>query len=138
MLVYLYDISKNNFDKNEITTTLNVSIIVWLTVDVPSYCMVHKTAILPDLKTCAKYFNCSDYGGAHVECRYPDLFSTKEKKCVNFTSVKCDSRPEPQAPCKNLTFEICEFVVILNMHYIKKTIIHKWFTCEITSLYTSK
>lgn len=114
----MYNIYKDIFDKNK-TTTLNVS----LTVDVPSYCMVHKTAILPDLKTCAKYFNCSDYGGAHVECRYPDLFSTKENKCVNFTSVKCDSRPEPQAPCKNLTFVICEFVVILNMHYLQKSII---------------
>nr|XP_022322146.1 uncharacterized protein LOC111123822 isoform X3 [Crassostrea virginica] len=69
-------------------------------VDVPSYCVVHKSAILPDLQNCAKYFNCSDYGGSHVECRYPDLYSTKEKRCVNFTLVSCESRPEPQAPCE--------------------------------------
>lgn len=109
----MYNITSIFFMKNKTTNALSLTIIVWLTVDVPSYCLVHKTAILPDLKTCAKYFNCSDYGGAHVECRYPDLYSTKEKKCVNFTSVKCDSRPEPQAPCKNL--------VILNMHYLKKS-----------------
>ncbi|XP_062578132.1 uncharacterized protein LOC134240034, partial [Saccostrea cucullata] len=68
--------------------------------DVPSFCMVHKMAILPDPQTCAKYFNCSDYGGSHIECRYPDLYSTQEKRCVNFTLVKCDSRTEPQAPCE--------------------------------------
>lgn len=81
-------------------TVLLYNCFLGLLVDVPSYCVVHKSAILPDLQNCAKYFNCSDYGGSHVECRYPDLYSTKEKRCVNFTLVSCESRPEPQAPCK--------------------------------------
>ena len=84
-------------------------------VDVPSYCMVHKDAVLPDLGNCGKFFNCSDYGGAHVECLYPDLYSPVLQRCTNFTSVTCDSRPEPQAPCKytDVLF-ICEMFCFCN------------------------
>jgi hypothetical protein len=34
------------------------------------------------------------------ECKYPDLFSRVSNKCERFQNVSCDTRKEPQAPCK--------------------------------------
>ena len=34
------------------------------------------------------------------ECKYPDLFSTITSRCESFIKVNCETRPEPQAPCK--------------------------------------
>ncbi|KAL3884669.1 hypothetical protein ACJMK2_024787, partial [Sinanodonta woodiana] len=71
---------------------------------IPDYCKVHPTAVFESDTNCAKYYNCSDVksriGGNPVECKYPDLFSTKTNQCENFTLVKCENRTEPQAPCQ--------------------------------------
>ncbi|KAL3884668.1 hypothetical protein ACJMK2_024786 [Sinanodonta woodiana] len=71
---------------------------------IPDYCKAHPTAVFESDTNCAKYYNCSDVksriGGNSVECKYPDLFSTKTNQCENFTLVKCENRTEPQAPCQ--------------------------------------
>ena len=65
------------------------------------YCRKHPTAKLPYPNSCAKFQDCSKGSASRLsECTYPDLFSTQTGKCENFTTVKCDKRPEPQAPCK--------------------------------------
>lgn len=68
-------------------------------VDVPDFCFVHKNEVLPDWNNCAKYYNCSDQNGLHMECSYPELFSDQTRSCENFTTVACTTRKEPQAPC---------------------------------------
>ncbi|XP_071175832.1 uncharacterized protein [Mytilus edulis] len=67
-------------------------------VDVPEYCKAHRTAVLPDPGDCAKYYNCSST--KHEECKYPDLYNPSTLSCDKFTSVSCDQRQEPQAPCQ--------------------------------------
>ena len=79
----------------------------------PDYCAAHPSEVLPDPDNCAHFFNCSDptlttitrVGGLtpanyRKECHYPDLFDETIKQCNNFEMVKCDKKPEPQAPCK--------------------------------------
>ncbi|KAJ8316010.1 hypothetical protein KUTeg_006024 [Tegillarca granosa] len=72
-------------------------------VDVPDYCHAHPKAVIPERTNCAHYYNCSDlgnYGNQTKECIYPDLFSDQTMKCQPFENVTCDTRMEPQAPCK--------------------------------------
>ncbi|KAJ8316011.1 LOW QUALITY PROTEIN: hypothetical protein KUTeg_006025 [Tegillarca granosa] len=83
-------------------------------VDVPDYCSANPAAIVADPDNCSHYFNCSDtpagvsvndgvsisLGNYSRECLYPSLFDSTKKKCENFTSVNCDKRMEPQAPCE--------------------------------------
>ncbi|XP_062607658.1 uncharacterized protein LOC134269470 [Saccostrea cucullata] len=93
-------------------------------VDVPDFCAVHPLDIVPALDNCARYFNCSAVNAAppslikarnlansavvdQMECSYPALFDVSSGDCRNFTSVTCDRRPEPQAPCEYLQ-NICE------------------------------
>ena len=80
--------------------TLTVSIIV----DIPDYCKVHPAAMIPDPTNCAKFYNCSQNMATKTavtsECKYPDLFSRVSNKCEKFQNVSCDTRKEPQAPCK--------------------------------------
>ena len=68
------------------------------------YCRQHPHALLGHPDSCAKYYDCSKPGmtlqAKTEECLYPDLFSTVTGKCENFTTVQCDSRKEPQEPCK--------------------------------------
>ena len=64
------------------------------------YCRKHPTDKIPNMKNCAKYEDCSNQQDTSSECTYPDLFSTVTGKCENFTTVNCEKRPEPQAPCK--------------------------------------
>ena len=66
------------------------------------YCQANPGDMLPVETDCAKYYKCSaSLLGQDVvqECRYPDLFSTISMTCQDFTTVHCDKRPEPQAPC---------------------------------------
>lgn len=81
-----------------------INVTYTLTGTIPDYCKAHPTAVFESDTNCAKYYNCSDVksriGGNPVECKYPDLFSTKTNQCENFTLVKCENRTEPQAPCK--------------------------------------
>lgn len=79
---------------------IHIYVATIFTVDVPAYCHAHPRAIVPDEKNCAKFYNCSDGGGSHRECQYPDLFSRSTRSCDTFVNVSCDSRLEPQAPCK--------------------------------------
>jgi hypothetical protein len=85
-------------------------------VDVPDYCVANPSKLLPDPDNCAHYFNCSDptvavvtrqlvnsTGHYRKECPYPDLFDSVLQQCQMFSSVKCNTRPEPQAPCMYLT-----------------------------------
>lgn len=75
-----------------------------ISADIPSYCLAHPGSILPHPTNCAQYYRCpvSKYSSTvQEECQYPDLFSTIAKACQNFTSVACETRPEPQAPCKS-------------------------------------
>ena len=63
---------------------------------------MNPTAIVANEDNCAKYYNCSVplKNNRAQECPYPYLFSRITAKCETFTSVACDSRPEPQNPCK--------------------------------------
>ncbi|WAR05418.1 hypothetical protein MAR_020787 [Mya arenaria] len=67
-------------------------------------CQANPTAVLPDPTNCASYYDCSARAGLGAgyrkECRYPDLFSVATGACGNFTTVDCDKRLEPQAPCE--------------------------------------
>lgn len=76
-------------------------------VDALPYCQAHPKEIIPMKDNCAHYIDCTRVlgGGAEPvsECTYPDLFSTLSMTCQAFTTVQCDSRPEPQAPCKYST-----------------------------------
>lgn len=78
-----------------------------ITVDAPSYCQAHPRDIIPMKDNCAHYIDCARVlAGASEpvsECTYPDLFSTLSMTCQAFTTVQCDTRPEPQAPCKYTT-----------------------------------
>ncbi|VDI58558.1 Hypothetical predicted protein [Mytilus galloprovincialis] len=73
-------------------------------VDIPDYCKVHPTAMIPDPTNCAKFYNCSQNMATKTavtsECKYPDLFSDVSQKCERFQNVSCKSRMEPQAPCE--------------------------------------
>ena len=74
--------------------------------DAKSYCQANPSDMLPRSSNCAKYYNCTAalYGQDVIqECTYPDLFSTLSLTCQDFTTVQCNQRPEPEAPCK---FEI--------------------------------
>ena len=87
-----------------------------VTVDIPDFCTANPKSILPDPDNCAHFYNCSEKMSPLVsykhECQYPDLFSTKTRRCENFTTVQCDKRKEPMAPCKlyavmNLRKSLC-------------------------------
>ncbi|KAJ8316017.1 hypothetical protein KUTeg_006031 [Tegillarca granosa] len=82
-------------------------------VDPVALCKNKKSQIFINPVNCAQYYDCSkvntSLGKAFLsECKYPKLFSSTTKKCEDFTSVKCDRRPEPQAPCKYTSFS-CEY-----------------------------
>ncbi|KAK3589928.1 hypothetical protein CHS0354_034946 [Potamilus streckersoni] len=71
------------------------------------FCAENPTTLFPDPKSCARYYNCSDpsiKAGLNVrhlsECGYPKLFTYGETECKLFTEIKCESRPEPKAPCE--------------------------------------
>jgi len=73
-------------------------------------CKANPTAVIPDATNCARFYDCREAGLFGVsyrkECHYPDLFSTVTGSCENFTTVACDTRPEPQAPCELMCFGI--------------------------------
>ena len=73
-------------------------------MDATPYCQAHPTEIIPMKDNCAHYIDCTRVlAGVTAdpvsECTYPDLFSTLSMTCQAFTTVQCDSRPEPMAPC---------------------------------------
>ncbi|CAG2185606.1 unnamed protein product [Mytilus edulis] len=94
-------------------------------VDIPDYCKVHPTAMIPDPTNCAKFYNCSQNMATKTavtsECKYPDLFSDVSQKCERFQNVSCKSRMEPQAPCKFTTLDIGikSFLVYSSLKSIK-------------------
>ena len=76
-------------------------VYAFISVDIPEYCKVHPEQVLEHKDNCAMYFNCSTKkNDFQFECKYPDLYSVGTMQCEEFTSVVCDQRPEPQAPCK--------------------------------------
>ena len=86
-------------------STFLYTVITFLlfSVDIVPYCQANKQEIVPKLDSCSQYYMCSKVVGNQAiveECSYPDLFSRTSLKCVNFETVNCDIRPEPQAPCK--------------------------------------
>lgn len=80
---------------------------------------------MPD--NCAQYIDCNvvSQGGSSAdpvqECTYPDLFSTLSMTCQHFTTVTCDTRMEPQAPCKYDVIHRgdCD---VYNMHFYEQTV----------------
>jgi hypothetical protein len=77
----------------------------------PDYCNIHPNAVVAKEDNCAQYYNCSRpakrFASSQMqECTYPYLFSRITMKCEKFTSVACDNRPEPQAPCKSDSTDI--------------------------------
>ncbi|KAL4228860.1 hypothetical protein ACF0H5_011900 [Mactra antiquata] len=68
------------------------------------YCRQHQKDLIGISDNCAKYYNCSKLGNTLAaktdECIYPELFSMVTNQCGNFTTVKCETRMEPQAPCE--------------------------------------
>lgn len=58
--------------------------------------------LIPDPSNCARFYNCSTglMNPLSQECQYPSLFSIIRRACVNFESVQCGVRYEPQSPCK--------------------------------------
>lgn len=75
-----------------------------MSAEVKDVCQANPNMVFPDDQNCAKYIDCSartsQLGNYVMECKYPQLFSTKTGKCENFETVQCDKRVEPQAPCK--------------------------------------
>ena len=92
------------------TFTSTTDLLGWsprfISVFMRMYCSRHPHAILEHATECNHYYNCSKATNSmkmvdHLEeCRYPDLFSAKTLTCENFTTVSCDKRTEPRAPCK--------------------------------------
>lgn len=80
-------------------------VCIHVTVDPSVACKNNPHQLLANPVDCAQYYDCSQktssMGQDYLkECKYPDLFSPVTKKCQDFQTVKCDKRPEPQAPCK--------------------------------------
>lgn len=69
-----------------------------MSAEVNDVCHANPTMLFQDSQHCAIYINCS---ATHfsMECKYPDLFSTKTNTCDKFETVQCGTRREPQAPC---------------------------------------
>ena len=85
-------------------------------MDIPEYCKAHRTAVIPDPDNCAKYYNCTYT--QHQECKYPGLYNPNTRSCDKFTSVSCDHRQEPQAPCKyHVTLRTTHFRCIVSNKY---------------------
>lgn len=113
--------------------SLSKMLILWLTVDVPQYCPVHRNKVIQDPDNCAKFYNCSDV--SHSECTYPDLFSLVTFRCERFLSTSCDQRPEPQAPCNAMIFfslllQRWSFINTLKDHQLQDSCIFIAITCE--------
>lgn len=65
------------------------------------FCKTNSMAVVGNSINCAQYIDCTKNPESYVlECRYPDLFSARHRKCQTFTDVECGSATEPQAPCK--------------------------------------
>ncbi|KAK3095139.1 hypothetical protein FSP39_010723 [Pinctada imbricata] len=69
--------------------------------------------ILADPNNCARYYNCSRYAAAieglgpnHLECPYPQLFSTDTGNCDDFPIIQCGGRYEPKSPCEYVTTKL--------------------------------
>ena len=68
------------------------------------YCTQNIGTIRPHPVNCALYIDCSADSikdGVFIrECPYPQLFSVDSMKCQDFSSVTCQARRIPKAPCK--------------------------------------
>lgn len=92
-------------------TVVNVKFIFPISADASQYCQANPNDIVPISDNCAEYIDClsvgtGPVGGPVKECKYPDLFSKVTMSCVNFTTVVCDKRREPMAPCKYNVYTI--------------------------------
>ncbi|XP_069104084.1 LOW QUALITY PROTEIN: uncharacterized protein [Argopecten irradians] len=72
-----------------------------------SHCTDRPFDLIPDPTNCARYFNCSNPGVSRgmvqpylAECKYPKLFVSSSMGCQIFTTVSCQDRYEPRAPCE--------------------------------------
>ncbi|XP_050411504.1 uncharacterized protein LOC126826099 [Patella vulgata] len=71
-----------------------------------SYCSQNPQAKFPDPASCALFYDCSRYEhdtnlyAYQTECVYLYLYDVDLKRCVYFLQAKCQSRPEPRAPCE--------------------------------------
>ena len=80
------------------------------TADARPYCQANPGSVVQVSDNCAQYINCTAVlamaptSDPVQECKYPDLFSTQTMGCQDFTTVHCDKRKEPKAPCKLLAF----------------------------------
>lgn len=78
-----------------------ISVSLFFSDMVKSYCRVNVEAIFAHPRNCAQYYDCRQViGGSYLrECRYPQLFDERGI-CRNFSEVNCGERTEPEAPCK--------------------------------------
>lgn len=91
------------------TRCRNVTLLLYWTVDAGPYCKANPRDVIAMKDNCAHYIDCEQVvqgaSDAVSECTYPDLFSTLSMTCQAFTTVHCDNRPEPQAPCELKSYE---------------------------------
>lgn len=78
-------------------------------------------AVVGNSINCAQYIDCTKNPESYVlECRYPDLFSARNRECQTFTDVECGSATEPQAPCK-IYPQISSILVLNSSQFFKKS-----------------
>ncbi|KAJ8316014.1 hypothetical protein KUTeg_006028 [Tegillarca granosa] len=72
--------------------------------NIENFCRANPTKVIEHPTNCAQFINCTNrngqYGDYIQECVYPQLFSGEDLMCKNFTSVSCQNKFVPQAPCK--------------------------------------
>ena len=80
------------------------------------FCKTNPAAVVGSSDNCAQYIDCAREG-IILECRYPDLFSSRNKRCMTFTEVDCGETTEPMAPCmiyKNIFISVLFHLVETN------------------------
>lgn len=88
---------------------------------VSEFCKTNPMAVVGSSINCAQYIDCTQNPESNVmECRYPDLFSAKNRKCQAFTDVECGRVIEPQAPCKIKLKNIMSILKQLYSYFIIK------------------
>lgn len=95
------------------------------------FCKTNPAAVVGSSDNCAQYIDCAREG-IILECRYPDLFSSRNQRCMTFTEVDCGETTEPMAPCmiyKNIFISVLFHFVQTNFEIqLNKTTLSNIFS----------
>jgi hypothetical protein len=94
---------------------LAILFIISIIAYISEFCRTNPTVVVGSSTNCAQYIDCArQKEGYLLECKYPDLFSTSNQRCQEFTTVECEARVEPQAPCM---FSFLVFFFFLSIYF---------------------